>query len=46
MMLETYYGCREGPVQLCDKAEVLQGYFHHSKLHSANKEKPNNEKKR
>lgn len=39
-------GCREGPVSLRDKAEALQRYLHHSKLHSANKEKTHNEKKR
>lgn len=35
---------REGLVHLLDEAEALQRYLHQSKLHSANKEKTNNEK--
>lgn len=35
-----------GEVHLWDKAEVLQWYSHHSKLHSANKEKTINKRKR
>ncbi len=37
--------CRAGEAHLWDKAEALQWYIHHSKLHSANKEKTNNERK-
>ena len=36
-------GAQKGKL-ICDKAEGLQRYFHHSKLHSANKEKTHNEK--
>lgn len=35
-----------GEVHLWDKAEALQWYSHHSKLHSANKEKTINKRKR
>lgn len=38
--------CWEGEVHLWDKAEALQWYIHRSKLHSANKEKTNNERKK
>lgn len=44
-MIGLVVGRREGGVHLWDKAEVLQWYIHHSKLHSANKEKTNNERR-
>lgn len=45
-MICLVIGCWEGEVHLWDKAEALQWYVHRSKLHSANKEKTNNERKK